>query len=51
MDGGQALDLEPGSDLDILLVVGAGVQDRGQGERGQEGEVNAVTSGRAGVGN
>ena len=33
------------ADLDILLVVGAGVQDRGQGERGQQGEGDAVTPG------
>ena len=39
-----------GADLDILLVVGAGVQDRGQGERGEQGQVDAVTSGHRGVG-
>ena len=37
--------IELAADLDILLVVGAGVQDRGQGERGQQGEGDAVTPG------
>ena len=42
---------EAAADLDVLLVVGAGVQDGGQGERGQQGQVDAVTSGHCGVGN